>query len=141
MRRQAIADELTGLVTHGQVRELLNAEIERVGRYHPIGLTMLEVDDLTPSTTYAHVPGDAVLRHLARVLQENSRDADSPARYGGEELSPMLPHTDVDGADAIGERIRTTVEGLRVPITDGQSVLRITASLGSPTRLTDTSRC
>jgi diguanylate cyclase (GGDEF)-like protein len=74
-----------------------------------------------------------VLRGVARLLQENSRDADCPARYGGEELSLILPHTDLDGAHAIAERIRASVESLRVARTDGRGVLRITASLGVAT--------
>ncbi len=132
VRRQAVTDELTGLANHGRFQELLNAEIEQVRRYHhPIGLIMLDIDDFKAvNDTYGHPQGDAVLRHVARVLQENSRDADSPARYGGEELSLILPHTDLEGAHAIAERIRTAVEGLRVASTNGQGALRITASLG-----------
>lgn len=132
VRRQAVTDELTGLANHGRFQELLNAEIDQVRRYHhPIGLIMLDIDDFKAvNDTYGHPQGDAVLRHVARVLQENSRDADSPARYGGEELSLILPHTDLEGAHAIAERIRSAVEGLRVARTDGQGVLRITASLG-----------
>jgi len=71
-----------------------------------------------------------VLRSVASVLRENSRDADSPARYGGEELSLILPHTDLDGAYAIAERIRVAVEGLRVPRTADEGILRITTSVG-----------
>jgi len=132
VRRQAVTDELTGLANHGRFQALLNAEIEQVRRYHhPIGLIMLDIDDFKAvNDTYGHPQGDAVLRHVARVLQENSRDADSPARYGGEELSLILPHTDLEGAHAIAERIRAAVEGLRVARTDGDGVLRITASLG-----------
>jgi diguanylate cyclase (GGDEF)-like protein len=132
VRRQAVTDELTGLANHGRFQELLNAEIEQVRRYHhPIGLIMLDIDDFKAvNDTYGHPQGDAVLRQVARVLRENSRDADSPARYGGEELSLILPHTDLEGAHAIAERIRTAVEALRVPKTDGPGVLRVTASLG-----------
>ena len=132
VRRQAITDELTGLANHGRFQELLNSEIEQVRRYHhPIGLIMLDIDDFKAvNDTYGHPQGDAVLRQVARVLRENSRDADSPARYGGEELSLILPHTDLEGAHAIAERIRTAVEGLRVPSTDGSGVLRVTASVG-----------
>ena len=117
VRRQAVTDELTGLANHGRFQELLNAEIEQVRRYHhPIGLIMLDIDDFKAvNDTYGHPQGDAVLRHVASVLRENSRDADSPARYGGEELSLILPHTDLEGAHAIAERIRTAVEDLRVP--------------------------
>lgn len=130
--RQAVTDELTGLSNHGRFQELLNAEIEQVRRYHhPIGLIMLDIDDFKAvNDTYGHQQGDAVLRHVASVLRENSRDADSPARYGGEELSLILPHTDLEGAFAIAERIRAAVEGLRVARTDGGGVLRITASVG-----------
>ena len=132
VRRQAVTDELTGLANHGRFQELLNAEIDQVRRYHhPIGLIMLDIDDFQAvNDTYGHPQGDAVLRQVAQVLRENSRDADSPARYGGEELSLILPHTDLEGAHAIAERIRTAVEGLRVPSTNGSGVLRITASVG-----------
>ena len=70
------------------------------------------------------------MRHVSRVLQENSRDLDSPARYSGEQLSLIIPHTDLEGAHAIAGRNRTAVEGLSVARTDGPGVLRITASLG-----------
>jgi diguanylate cyclase (GGDEF)-like protein len=132
VRRQAVTDELTGLANHGRFQELLNSEIEQVRRYHhPIGLIMLDIDDFKAvNDTYGHQQGDAVLRSVASVLRENSRDADSPARYGGEELSLILPHTDLDGAYAIAERIRAAVEGLRVPGTDGGAILRITTSVG-----------
>ena len=132
VRRQAVTDELTGLANHGRFQELLTAEIEQVRRYHhPIGLIMLDIDDFKAvNDTYGHQQGDVVLRQVASVLRENSRDADSPARYGGEELSLILPHTDLEGAHAIAERIREAVEELRVPRTDGTGVLRITASVG-----------
>jgi diguanylate cyclase (GGDEF)-like protein len=130
--RQAVTDELTGLANHGRFQALLNAEVEQVRRYHhPIGLIMLDIDDFKAvNDTYGHQQGDTVLRHVASVLRENSRDADSPARYGGEELSLILPHTDLEGAFAIAERIREAVEGLRVPRADGGGFLRITASVG-----------
>ena len=67
---------------------------------------------------------------MARVLRENSRDADSPARYGGEEPSLIGADTDLDGAYAIADRIRAAVEGLRSARTDGRGVVRITASFG-----------
>jgi diguanylate cyclase (GGDEF)-like protein len=132
VRRQAVTDELTGLANHGRFQELLTAETEQVRRYHhPIGLIMLDIDDFKAvNDTYGHPQGDAVLRQVASVVRQNSRDADSPARYGGEELSLILPHTDLEGAHAIAERIREAVEELPVPRIDGTGFLRITASVG-----------
>ncbi len=132
VQRQAVTDELTGLANHGRFQELLQGEIEQVRRYrHPVGLIMLDLDDFKAiNDTYGHQQGDVVLRHVARALRDTSREADSPARYGGEEMAMILPHTDLEGSYVISERIRSAIEGLRVPRLDGGGQLRITASLG-----------
>lgn len=132
VRRQAVTDELTGLANHRRFQELLRAEIDQVRRYHhSLGLIMLDIDDFKLiNDTYGHQQGDAVLRAVAQVVQAISRDADSPARYGGEEMALILPHTDLDGAHAIAERVRSAIEELRVPRADGQGTLRATVSLG-----------
>ena len=130
--RQAITDELTGLANHGRFQELLSAEIEEVRRYHhEVGLIMVDIDDFKAvNDTYGHQQGDLVLQHVARVLRDSSREPDTPARYGGEEMALILPHTDLEGAHAIAERVRTSIGGLRIPRLDQDGVLRITASLG-----------
>jgi diguanylate cyclase (GGDEF)-like protein len=130
--RQAVTDELTGLANHGRFQELLGTEMEQVRRYHhPVGLIMLDIDNFkSVNDTYGHPQGDVVLKRVARVVADSSRDADFPARYGGEEMALILPHTDLEGAYAIAERVRTAVESLRIPLNDGGGVLRITASLG-----------
>ena len=130
--RQAVTDELTGLANHGRFHELLATEMEQVRRYHhPVGLIMLDIDNFKAvNDTHGHQQGDLVLREVARVLRESSREADLPARYGGEELAVILPHTDLDGAYAIAERIRRQIERIQVPRLAGPGTLRITASLG-----------
>jgi diguanylate cyclase (GGDEF)-like protein len=130
--RQAVTDELTGLSNHRRFQELLGSEIEQLRRYHyPLGLIMLDIDNFkSVNDTYGHQQGDVVLSRVAQVVADNSREVDYPARYGGEELALILPHTDLEGAYAIAERIRTAVEALRIPRTDNQGMLPITASLG-----------
>jgi diguanylate cyclase (GGDEF)-like protein len=111
---------------------VLGAEMEQVRRYqYPVALIMLDIDDFKAiNDSYGHQQGDVVLKHVARVLRDNSRDADSPARSGGEEMALVLPHTDLDGAHAIAERVRGAVEALRISRLDGDGALRITASVG-----------
>ena len=84
VQRQAVTDELTGLVNHGRFQERLSMEIEQVRRYgQPVGLIMLDIDNFkSVNDTYGHPQGDVVLKHVARVVRESSRDADTPARYG-----------------------------------------------------------
>jgi diguanylate cyclase (GGDEF)-like protein len=130
--RQAVTDELTGLANHGRFQEQLAFQLEQVRRYHyPLGLIMLDLDNFKSiNDTYGHPQGDIVLRRVARVLVDNSREADCAARYGGEEMALILPHTDLEGAYAIAERIRSTIEHLRIPRRDRAGTLHITASLG-----------
>jgi diguanylate cyclase (GGDEF)-like protein len=130
--RQAVTDELTGLANHRRFRELLEAETEQVRRYHhSVGLIMLDIDNFkSVNDTYGHQQGDVVLRRVARVLADSSREVDHLARYGGEELAVILPHTDLEGAYTIAERIRIAVESLRIPRIDDLGSLRITASVG-----------
>ncbi len=131
VQRRALTDELTGLANRGRFQDRLGMEIEHVRRYHhPVGLIMLDLDDFKQiNDTYGHPQGDAVLRRVADVLRGLSRDADTPARYGGEEMALILPHTDLEGAYAIAERLRAAVEALRIPRLDGHGQMRVTASL------------
>jgi diguanylate cyclase (GGDEF)-like protein len=130
--RQAVTDDLTGLANHGRFQELLESEIEQVRRYrYPVGLIMIDIDNFKSiNDSYGHQQGDIVLKRVAHVLADSSREVDHPARYGGEEMALILPHTDLEGAYAIAERIRTAIEDVRIPRIDNNGSLRITASLG-----------
>jgi diguanylate cyclase (GGDEF)-like protein len=133
MQRQAVTDDLTGLATHGHFQDLLSDEMVEVRRYHyPVGLIMVDIDDFKSiNDLYGHQQGDLVLRNAAHVLRENSRDPDVAARYGGEEMSLILPHTDLDGTYAIAERVRQSIEGMEVPLLSGGGSVQITASVGA----------
>jgi diguanylate cyclase (GGDEF)-like protein len=132
VRRQAVTDELTGLANHGHFHDLLSAEIERQRRHHdPVGLIMLDIDNFkSVNDTYGHQQGDVVLEHVARALRETSREGDVAARYGGDEMALILPHTDLEESYAIAEHLRTKIEDLRIPRTGDQGTIRITVSLG-----------
>lgn len=132
VKRQAVTDELTGLFNHGRFQQVIAAETAAAQRFgQPLGLLMLDVDDFKRvNDTYGHPQGDLVLRHIAQVLRDASREIDEPARYGGEEMIVALPQTDLDGAEVIAERVRTAVEALELPRLDGGGILRVTVSCG-----------
>lgn len=130
--RKATTDLLTGLANHGEFQAVLRRELEDARRYsYPVGLILLDLDNFKRvNDTHGHLQGDAVLRGVARVLAQSVREGDTAARYGGEEMALILPHTDVDGSAAIAERVRAEIAEMLVPMVDGDGALRVTASVG-----------
>jgi diguanylate cyclase (GGDEF)-like protein len=135
VERQAVTDELTGLFNRRRFQEAMATEVERSKRFgQPVGLVLLDLDDFkNVNDTHGHQQGDLVLREVARVLRETSREIDEPARYGGEELAVVLPGTDLEGAYNLAERVRAGIEELALPLLDGDGILNVTASFGVAT--------
>ncbi len=132
IERQAVTDELTGLANVRAFLSVMDREVERGRRFgHPLGLVMIDLDDFKRvNDTYGHQQGDEVLAHVAWVLRDASRDLDTVARYGGEELAVVLPQTDASGAAQLAERMRQAIERLHVPRVDGSETIEVTASFG-----------
>lgn len=130
----ATLDGLTGIKNHRAFQEKLEEEVARSVRYGtPISLLMLDVDHFKQyNDAFGHPVGDEVLKEVARLMGENSRDTDVVARYGGEEFAVLLPQTDGAGAAIIAERIRRAVECASWP------GLAVTASLGVAVLTPDT---
>jgi diguanylate cyclase (GGDEF)-like protein len=133
IQRQAVTDELTGLFNHRRFQEVMTIEVERTRRFdQELGLVMFDIDDFKHvNDAYGHLQGDLVLREVAQVLRESSREIDEPARYGGEEMAVALPQTGLEGAYEFAERVRTRIEGLQLPLLDGEGTLRVSASFGA----------
>jgi diguanylate cyclase (GGDEF)-like protein len=133
VQRQAVTDELTSLFNHRRFQEVMTGEVERARRYgHELGLIMLDIDNFKQvNDRYGHLQGDMVLREVAHVLRQSSREIDEPARYGGEEMAVALPQTDLEGAYQFAERVRRRIEALQLPLPGGDGVLRVTASFGA----------
>ena len=140
VQRQAVTDELTGLFNHRRFQEVITQEVERARRYgQEMGLIMLDIDNFKRvNDTYGHLQGDMVLREVARVLRQSSREIDEPARYGGEEMAVALPQTDLEGAYRFAERVRRRIEALDLPLLDGDGTLKVTASFGAASLGTST---
>jgi diguanylate cyclase (GGDEF)-like protein len=132
IERQAVTDPLTGLANVRAFLATLDHEVERAARFDtPVALIMVDLDDFKRvNDTYGHQQGDEVLARVARALRDVSRELDTVARYGGEELAVILPQTDAAGAELLALRMRRAVEDVNVQRVDGQGRLRVTASFG-----------
>lgn len=127
----AMRDGLTKLLNHRAFYTQLEKEVARVQRYEkPLSLLLLDIDHFKRvNDTYGHMAGDMILAGLSRVVSSQLRDVDSAYRYGGEELSLILPETGIEAAVRVAERIRSAIEEYRFDIGQGQS-MGVTVSIG-----------
>ncbi len=130
----SIKDELTDLFTFRYFKERLAEEANRARRYKmAFSLIILDLDKFKSiNDTYGHPFGNIVLQAVAGVLHNTIRNGvDMAARFGGEEMALILPHTGEQGTFILAERIRAKVESL-VFEHDGKPV-KITISGGLAT--------
>jgi len=128
----AWTDGLTGLSNRRAFDDRLAAEWIFAGQHSaPLSLLLLDVDHFKQyNDTYGHQMGDEVLRQVARVIGECTRQSgDLAARYGGEEFVVVLPHADAARAQEVAERIRESVQQLRLEHSQSSSGF-LTLSIG-----------
>lgn len=111
IQQLAITDELTGLYNRRFAKDLL-AQQKALADRGTYGFVLCMIDlDLFKGVNdrYGHAGGDAVLRQLARLLEQAIRDVDFAARVGGEEFLLVLSQTDIVGALQVLERLRMSL--------------------------------
>ncbi len=128
---QATTDFLTGAANRRRLMERLQIEVDRVQRHPDLRCSVLSIDlDLFKrvNDSRGHAAGDAVLRHVAQLMQWCTRQNDLVARSGGEEFTLLLPDTDSPEALALAERLRARIAADSVQVL-GQAVPQ-TVSIG-----------
>ena len=134
LKKQATTDGLTGLANRARFDAFLAEQFQAhrtVGK--PLSLLLLDVDKFKSiNDTHGHQAGDRVLKAIAAVLGNSARSQDLAARYGGEELSLVLPGTGRSTAAAIAESIRRSIEAKPTSAGPGLN-LPVTASIGVAT--------
>jgi diguanylate cyclase (GGDEF)-like protein len=68
---------------------------------------------------------------ISKILKKSvKRSSDLLFRMGGEEFGILLPDTDREGALTVAERIRTSVDEAKIPLSGGEGVTKTTISIG-----------
>jgi diguanylate cyclase (GGDEF)-like protein len=108
LRREAVADDLTGLLNRRGWEDGARRELARAERGHlPAVLVTIDLDGLKEiNDAYGHEEGDRVLRETAERLVRALRESDVVARLGGDEFAALLCEARLDDALTIVERLR-----------------------------------
>jgi diguanylate cyclase len=126
-------DALTGLANRRSLEDFFrSAQIAAMEKGDPLSILMIDIDHFKKfNDTFGHQVGDQVLRLVAKVLQDNVREGDLAARYGGEELIAVLPGADLGVCASVAERIRRRIAEARLTRrTTGQEISSVTVSIG-----------
>ena len=130
---EAQRDFLTGLYNRkaldAQMMTLMQ-EAKQEGK--PLCLLVIDVDHFKKfNDSYGHLIGDEVLKMVAKILTQTLKGRDVVARFGGEEFVILLPATNIGGAMAVAENIRSLIASKELQHRGtGQSFGCVTVSIG-----------
>lgn len=132
LKKLAVRDELTGVYNRHFMESMIEEAMERSLRYdYPISILIYDLDYFKRiNDTWGHPVGDMVLKQTAQLVSQIIRKSDYLIRMGGEEFLVIMPHTNIEGAITMGEKIRVEIEEYIHPI-----VGKFTVSIGVTQRL------
>lgn len=132
LRYLATTDSLTGLLNRRAFMAALAGELTRSQRLNmPMTLLMIDVDHFKQiNDSHGHPAGDAVLVHIAQLLQAQLRTIDKLGRIGGEEFAIMLVDTRAAAAETVIERLLEAIRSRPAEHPETHRPIALTASIG-----------
>lgn len=109
--KMARTDALTGLYNRRTFMDQATRILEAAGRLKaPVTLMMADLDKFKPfNDGNGHQAGDLLLQEISRLVRGSIRASDLAGRYGGDEMSLLLPKAVRSEAMAVAEKIRQTI--------------------------------
>jgi|GEM_PF-1362124 len=113
MRILSITDTVTGLFNQTHFAEKLGDEVKRALRSStPLSLVVYHINNLGEyNETHGRLKGDRMLAEIGKLTKKSIReDMDTAFRYGSDDFALILPHTEIEDAVKIAERIVGRIE-------------------------------
>ncbi|MCD4848373.1 MAG: GGDEF domain-containing protein [Candidatus Aegiribacteria sp.] len=134
-------DSVTGIPPRNALDHNLPLLLRLMGQEAmPLSVIMIDIDHFKNfNDRWGHDIGDRVLRHVCGIIRKTVKYRGEAYRYGGEEITILLPNASRDEAMATAEHIRELIFGNPLESTDGTSTessevpLAVTVSLGVST--------
>lgn len=132
--RLATIDGLTELYNHRYFQEQMLQQITNSKRYNTeFSMIIIDIDFFKKfNDVYGHQSGDAVLKQVAAKLKKNVRSCDIVCRYGGEEMTIILPNTNYEDAHTTAQKICDLIAEKPFKLVNNQES-NVTISLGVST--------
>ncbi|MEN6080638.1 GGDEF domain-containing protein [Chromobacterium piscinae] len=127
-------DFLTGIANRRAFTQAAHAEIAQARLTRESAtLILFDIDHFKRvNDQHGHDAGDAVLIHVAAIIERACREGDLAGRYGGEEFVVLAGHGGASSGEALAERLRAAIEESPCSLPSGLQ-LAVTASFGVAT--------
>ena len=133
-KKLSLIDELTGIPNRRYFEQYFDMNW-RKATFSGTGIAILfiDVDHFKKyNDKYGHQAGDSCLAQVASILSNDlHRPDDFVARYGGEEFIGVLSNTNIRGVEIVCERLRTSVENMKINTGTPMETSRVTISIGA----------
>ncbi len=132
VKQQSRQDSLTLTLNHGSFIADLEDEIAAAkSNAQTVALIMLDIDYFKIyNDTWGHLVGDKVLFELSTILSSHVKKTDLVGRWGGEEFAIALQNANIEQATAVAERIRNSMQEVKIWYGEGNYVPIPTISQG-----------
>lgn len=113
-------DALTGALNRRALDDVVQHVFGNKSQDKLMSVVLLDLDYFKKfNDSFGHQAGDLALQRFAETIRAHLRQGDELGRIGGEEFCLVLPHTDMETARRIVERLRKVVAQIQIPGTDG----------------------
>ncbi len=126
-----LTDSLTGVYNRRYIDRRLQEEIGRARRQmYRISVMYIDIDHFKMvNDSVGHQGGDEVLREVAARIKAELRASDALGRFGGEEFVVLLINAELDSANMVAERIRTSIASRKFVLSGGAPI-SVSVSIG-----------
>ncbi|APH05751.1 GGDEF domain-containing protein [Bacillus weihaiensis] len=134
-RENAFIDPLTGLNNVRSFDKEINESIKRAKKVkEELSLLVIDIDFFKKiNDTYGHPEGDAILKQVGKLLQEQAGVHAVVSRNGGEEFTVILKGSSNAEAIQKAEKVRRAIEEFAFLINKGATTIHLTVSIGVST--------
>ncbi len=132
METNVVRDSASGLFNQHYFNSRMTEEVGRARRYSlNVCLVVIEIDGFEDYLQRnGRFMGDFILSDVGSIIKRNTREVDTPSRYGDKVFAVLLPETRRLGSMRLAERIRKVMEEYPFPSRERKEVERLTICAG-----------
>jgi len=116
-------DGLTGIYNRYKFNEFMTEHYKLFKRYNDDKcLALFDLDFFKQvNDLYGHIAGDELLIRFTKLVNDNIRNTDVFARWGGEEFTLLLPNTNIENGLKVVENLRDLISQFKFKTVGNQT--------------------